>query len=56
MAYLAVDSDGSEWIFESKPEKDNVWSTWDNFVELPYGSIEKLIGKKLTWEHEPVEI
>jgi len=25
-------------------------------VELPKGSIEKLIGKKLTWEDEPVEL
>lgn len=25
-------------------------------VVLPKGSIEKLIGKKMTWEDEPVEI
>ena len=25
-------------------------------IELPKGSIEKLIGKILTWESEPVEI
>lgn len=25
-------------------------------VELPKGSIEKLIGKKLTWNDEPVEL
>lgn len=28
----------------------------DLVVELPKGSIEKLIGKKLTWEDDPVEI
>jgi hypothetical protein len=25
-------------------------------VTLPQGSIEKLIGRELTWEDEPVEI
>lgn len=28
----------------------------DCSVELPSGSIEKLIGKQLTWEDEPFEI
>ena len=27
-----------------------------NKITLPKGSIEKLIGKKLTWEDEPVEL
>ena len=25
-------------------------------ISLPKGSIEKLIGRKLTWEDEPVEL
>ena len=25
-------------------------------VELPNGSIEKLIGKKISWENEPIKI
>lgn len=41
---------------------------WDNFefdpdgnpidytIELPKGTIKKLIGRDLTWEDEPVEI
>ena len=40
MAYLAVNKKGIEVIFH----------------HLPKGSIEKLIGKKLTWKDEPVEI
>lgn len=28
----------------------------DVSIELPTGTIEKLIGRKLTWEDEPVEI
>lgn len=72
MAYLAVNkNDGcSEVVFEEKPER-NVdgnggywgymdWANFDEFVnfgvELPHGTIEKLIGKKLTWEDEPVYI
>ena len=28
----------------------------DKSIELPRGSIKKLIGKDLTWNDEPVEI
>lgn len=27
-----------------------------NCIELPVGSIEKLIGRELTWEDKPVEL
>lgn len=52
----------------SKEESIKLLSFWDNFefdsdgndldyiVFLPEGSIEKLIGRKLTWEDEPVEL
>jgi len=61
MAWLAVDKDGNEYVFESKPEKGyHNWHVWEeidrDIVELPKGSIEKLIGKKLTWEDEPLKI
>jgi hypothetical protein len=60
MAWLAVDEDGDESIFESKPKRGDGNSPWwchklDN-IGLPKGSIEKLIDKKLTWEDEPVEL
>ena len=39
---------------------EEIWGCGEycpNFdIELPEGSIEKLIGKKLTWEDDPVEI
>lgn len=89
MAWLVVDKDGSEKIFNCKPNKgqnqpdidksiaekeldDDVWYSTcfgvdkDGFllfdadldctagVDLPKGTIEKLIGSKLTWEDEPV--
>ena len=64
MAWLAVDNDGTERIFENKPyratqyweadyEEDDIIS---NMISLPKSSIEKLIGKKLTWDDDPVEL
>ena len=62
MVWLAVDKDRSEWIFNKKLIRsscDYFWiktdSEWD-MIRLPVGSIEKLIGRKLTWEDELVEI
>ena len=54
------DKNGSEWAFDGPPERGDVgWTmSYDttSCVELPKGSIEKLIGKKLTWRSNPVEI
>lgn len=65
MAYLVVDNDNEEFVFSNIPKRDLELGWWlpthkiKSFrmnVKLPKGSIEKLIGKKLTWEDEPVEI
>ena len=60
MSWLATDKDGEEYIYDSKPIREgNIWITeglYDNVNKLPEGSIEKLIGKKLTWDDEPYEI
>ena len=60
MAWLAVDLDKKECIFSEKPYRmyDTTWVIIEDsyFVDLPFGTIEKLIGKKMTWEDEPVEI
>lgn len=63
MAYLAVDKDGDEYVFDNIPEKrDEEWMSDEyNFIEpkevyLPKGSIEKLTGKVITWEDEPIEL
>lgn len=65
MAWLAVDKDGTEKMFNHAPRKiplfPDIWV--DNYIpsvecfhiKLPKGSIKKLIGKELTWEDEPVE-
>ena len=58
MARLAVDKDGTEVIFSEEPER-GIFERWINgvsSVELPEGSIEKLIGRKLNWDDEPVEL
>ena len=62
--WAAVDKDGTEIIFQNKPikkEGTDVWIlssiSWDEqFVELPKGTIKKIIGRDLTWEDEPVMI
>jgi len=71
MAYVAVDKNGDEVIFQEKPERNkSIYNDLEHTdlvvmcdrdyeiyaVDLPKGSIEKLIGHKLTWEDEPVEL
>ena len=59
MAYLCVDKDGTELIFSQLPQK--VKCHWmvgitGDCIELPHGSIAKLIGRELTWSDEPVNL
>lgn len=66
MAYLAVDGDETEWIYSVHPirsshKNSKYWIPGDSTnstaqIQLPKGSIEKLIGRKLTWKDKPVEI
>ena len=65
MAWLTVDSDGSEYIYSEKPRRyKNCWDmAYDedgypigSMVLLPKGTIKKLIGKDLTWEDDPIEL
>ena len=62
MAYVAIDQNGSEIVYECKPIRTEITHEWEledydhDYVRLPKGSIEKLIGHKLTWEDEPVEL
>lgn len=57
MAWLAIDGSGEEFIYREIPVRcDDYWFGFEGNFELPSGSIEKLIGRKLTFEDEPVEI
>ncbi|MDE7350085.1 MAG: fructan hydrolase [Muribaculaceae bacterium] len=67
MAYLACDKDGTETIYFRKPfrggEKyhNGLWlpskeeRDEQTYINLPHGSIAKLIGRELTWSDEPVK-
>lgn len=65
VVHVAVASDGSEWIFSSsianKPVRGK--SFWvrtnpaiDSMTRLPYGAIERIIGRKISWSDDAVEI
>lgn len=60
MAWVAVDKDGSECVYQDKPIRKNELFDRREYeselVLLPKGSIKKLIGRELTWEDEPVEL
>ena len=62
MAYLCVDRDG-EYIADNEPRRS--WFEWEGWgrntdgetctlIEIPKGTIKKLIGKEMTWEDEPI--
>lgn len=55
MAWLAVDT--KEKIFKRKPTR-NFNGKWDSswVIILPNGSIEKLIGRKMTKDEDPIEL
>lgn len=60
MAYVAVNKDGTEYIYPEKPFR--LTESWTGIkmnttpIALPKGSIEKLIGKTLTWKDKPVKL
>jgi len=59
MPYLTVNKHGVEKITQWNPIRNKLagwWTAIDNGVTLPNGTIEKIIGKKLTWRHNPVLI
>ena len=60
MAWVAVDKDGSEYVYQDKPIRKNEFFDRQEYeselVLLPKGSIKKLIGRKLIWKDEPVEL
>ena len=66
MAWVCVNKTTEELVFEFKPHRERChgesWEgemegSWqDEPVELPHGSIKKLIGRELSWKDEPVEL
>ena len=58
MAYVAVDKNGQEGIYRDKPDWDgDMWRLDDeSCIDLPEGSIEKLIGEKMTYKNKPIKV
>ena len=64
MAWVAVDFDGKEYIYASEPTRSEEYRCWQvdswktslDIVELPKGSIQKLIGRELSWYNDAVEL
>ena len=57
--WLAACKDGTEIICEGKLERcdESFWALTDaddNYLIIPAGTIEKILGRKLTWDDEPV--
>lgn len=58
MAWVATDRNGKEWVYVDVPVRgDTTWYLEEgDYIELPKGSIKKLIGRDLTWDDEPIEL
>jgi len=59
MAWVAVDQDGDEYIYHREPNRSDSGEFFcisGKFVYMPSGSIQKLIGRPLTWDDGPVEL
>ena len=69
MIWLAVDKKGRETIHENKPEFDS-FEWYDDIkllaececithcttIELPKGTIKRILGYELDFKHSPVEV
>lgn len=61
MAWVAVDKDGRECIYQFRPKRssDEIFIPryeYGMWLTLPKGSIKKLIGRDLDWSNKPVEL
>ena len=65
MSWLAVDGrkQNNEFIYDTKPKRVTEgkpryhhWRCDSDVVFVPDGTIEKIIGHKLTWLDDPVEL
>ncbi len=63
MAWVAVDIDGSEYMYNYKPVRILKYKNWYNrgvcnakHIKLPKGTIEKLLGVKLSWDNDCIKL
>ena len=54
--WIAVDKDGVEVIYDTKPyreQKLKMWESNGNCFEVPKGTFKTVHGEELDWECEP---
>ena len=60
MSWLSVNKNGSEYIFDYEPDRRvNMWFSKHNGlyeIQVPEGTIEKIIGTKMTWEDDAINL
>ena len=60
MAWVAVNEDGRECIYQFRPKRgDNQFIplySYSMYLVLPKGTIKKLIGRDLSWKDSAVEL
>ena len=63
MAWISVDKNGTEKIFNKEPKRsynngNEQWVQVKNThrIVIPKGSVERLLGRELRWTDAPVEI
>lgn len=59
MAWLAIAADGTEYVFAEKPEylvSLDYWCDEHDKVEVPPGTIKKMLGREITVSESPVEV
>lgn len=55
--FVAVDEDGDEYIYSSRPSRGNLlWVNAETHVKVPKGTIQRLLNYPLTWDDEAEEI
>ena len=57
MAWLAVDKDGTEYIYNAQPSRGETrFISRFDCIHIPKGTIKKLIGRELSFTDEPVKL
>jgi hypothetical protein len=63
--WAVVDKNGTEWLYNHVPLRSNgsgkYWRCNDDvfapcFVQIPTGTMEFIVGKKIYWEDEPIRL
>lgn len=58
MAWIAVDEDGTGFVYEAKPKRgDSYWKPTAGAINsIHEDAIEIIIGESITWNDEPVKV